>query len=285
MAFTKKQKINDYGVEKEVTVPDMPKIISAVVVGLIVLILLLGSFGTVGAGERGVRTRFGAVVGEVGTGLYLKIPFVEHVYKMDVQTQKEQTDASAASSDLQNVSAKVAINYNVDPSKVAALYTNIGEDYKAKVIDPAIQEAVKAATAKYTAEHLITERPQVQQDIQAALVARLSTQNITVSAVSIVNFDFSNQFNQAIEAKVTAEQNALAAKNKLDQIKYEAEQKVTTAEAEAKAIQLQSQAANNEKYISLKALDVEKAAIDKWDGRLPTQMIPGQTLPFINVSK
>ncbi len=257
-----------------------PKIIGWSVVGLIVLLFLSGMVGSVGAGERGVKTRFSAVVGEVQQGLYFKLPFIESVHTIDVQTQKEQTNAEAASADLQTVHATVAVNYNVNPTKVGDLYTNIGEDYKSKVIDPAIQEAVKASTAKYAANELITKRPQVQDDIKAALVARLAPQFIDVGSVSVINFDFSTSFNQAIEAKVTAEQNALAAKNKLEQIQYEAQQTVATAKAQAEAIQIQAQAINSQggaDYVQLQA-------INKWDGHLPQQFVPGSAVPFLNVS-
>ena len=106
------------------------------------------------------------------------------------------------------------------------MYQRIGKDYGPKVIDPAIQEVVKAVTAKYTAEQLITKRAIVTDEIQTQLSSKLGASDIQVTSVSIVNFDFSQSFNQAIEAKVTAEQNALASKNKLDQVKYEAEQRI-----------------------------------------------------------
>ncbi len=257
------------------------KVIGSIVLFLILVILFFSSFGTIGAGERGVKTRFGGVIGELGTGLYLKIPIIEGVEVFDVQTQKEQVDAEAASSDLQDVKTTIAVNYNVDPTKVTALYTNIGTDYKTRVIDPAIQEAVKAATSKYTAEELITKRPEVQSDILASLTTRLSSQFINISQVSIINFSFSDTFNAAIEAKVTAEQNALAAKNKFQQTQYEASSTVASAEAQAESIKIQAQAINSQggaDYVQLRA-------IQQWDGHLPTQMVPGATVPFLNLSK
>lgn len=256
------------------------KVIGAFIAFVVLLVLIFSSFGTVGAGERGVKTRFGSVVGILNTGLYTKTPFVTSVYKVDVQTQKEQADATAASSDLQTVNTTVAVNYNLDVTKVADLYTKIGLDYKTKIIDPAIQEVVKSVTAKYTAEQLITKRQEVTDAIQTSLSARLATSDITVSGVSIVNFDFSKSFNDAIELKVTAEQNALAAKNKLDQIKFEAEQTVTTAQAQAEAIKIQAQAINSQggaDYVQLQA-------VKQWDGHLPTQMVPGSSVPFLNLS-
>ncbi len=261
--------------------PKIFKVVAHVVIGIIALAVIVSSFGTVGAGERGVKTRFGKVVGTLGTGLYTKNPFTTRVDKLDVQTQKEQAEATAASSDLQTVNTTVAVNYNLDADKVADLYTRIGTEYKSKVIDPAIQEVVKAVTAKYTAEQLITKRAEVTDSIQKSLAERLSTQDIAVSTVSIVNFEFSGSFNAAIEAKVTAEQNALAAKNKLDQIKFEAEQTVATAQAQAEAIKIQAQAINSQggaDYVQLQA-------VKQWDGHLPVQMVPGGSVPFINVSK
>lgn len=239
------------------------KIVKWVVISLVALTLLFGSFGTVGAGERGVLTRFGAVTGTKEQGLYFKIPFIEHVVKMDVQTQKEQVDVEAASSDLQDVHTVIALNYNVMPEKVGILYVNVGEEYKTRIIDPAVQEAVKASTAKYTANDLIQNRPAVRDAIQKDLAVKLAESFLQVSDISIVDFKFSQSFNTAIEAKVTAEQNALAAKNKLDQVKFEAEQTVATAKAQAEAIQIQAQAINSQGGADYVALQKIKA----WDGK------------------
>jgi len=259
------------------------KIVVGSIVGFVVLVLLFSSFGTVTAGNIGVKTRFSAVVSTMEPGLYFKLPFLEGVKEVNVQTQKEQITAQSASSDLQTVTAVIALNYNVDATKVGQLYSDIGLNYRERVIDPAIQEAVKAATAKFTAEQLITKRQEVRDEIKNHLRERLAPDFITVSDFSIVNFDFSPSFNKAIEEKVTAEQNALAAKNKLEQVKFEAEQRVATANAEAEAIRVQSNAANNEKYVNLKALEVQKAAIDKWDGKLPQQFVPGSAIPFLDL--
>ncbi len=248
-------------------------------VALFALIVILGSFGTVSTGERGVKTRFGKAVSELGTGLYFKTPFIESVDTFDVQTQKEQTDATAASSDLQNVNTTVAINYNLDSTKVLDVFTRIGDEYKGKIIDPAIQEVVKAVTAKYTAEELITKRAQVTDLIQSGLSDRLASSDIIVSSVSIVDFKFSDSFNSAIEAKVTAQQNALAAQNKLEQVKYEAEQTIATAQAQAEAIKIQAQAINSQggaDYVQLQA-------IKQWKGEVPTYMMSGSAVPFINL--
>ena len=257
----------------------LKKYFKQIVVAVIVLIIIFGSFVIVGAGERGVVVTLGKVSDRVlSEGLHLKIPLIQKIEKLDVKTQKEQVDASAASKDLQTVTAKVALNYHLDAEKVNRLWQSIGSEYKTRIIDPAIQEAVKAVTAKYTAEELITLRAQVKEDAKLALAERLPREFIIVDELSIVDFDFSQSFNDAIEAKVTAEQNALAAKNKLEQIKYEAEQRVTQAKGEAEAIRIQAQAIQQQggaAYVNLKA-------VEKWNGTLPTYML-GDTVPFVNL--
>ena len=243
---------------------------------MIVLVLLFSSFGTISAGEKGIKTRFGAVTGKIyDAGLNFKLPFVEKVVPMNVQTQKEQTNASAASSDLQNVSATIAVNYSVDPTQVAHIYQTIGVDFKERVIDPAIQENVKAVTANFTAEELVTKHEDVRDQIQTKLTEKLKTFGIDVEAFSIVNFDFSKSFNDAIEAKVTAEQNALAAKNKLDQVKYEAQQAVEEATGKAKALSIEGQALQSNPQV------LQIRAIEKWNGVLPT--VTGSSMPFVNI--
>ena len=257
----------------------LKKHLKKAIVIVVVLIVVFGSFTIVGAGERGVVLTLGRVSDVVfAEGLHFKLPIIQKVEKLDVKTQKEQVDATAASKDLQTVTAKVALNYHLDATKVNRLWQSIGSEYKTRIIDPAIQEAVKAVTAKYTAEELITLRAQVKEDAKLAPTERLTMEYIVVDELSIVDFDFSASFNEAIEAKVTAEQNALAAKNKLEQIKYEAEQRVTTAKGEAEAIRIQAQAIQQQggaAYVNLKA-------VEKWNGTLPTYML-GDTVPFVNL--
>ena len=257
---------------KELNVRLARNTIIAIVV--IALFLLLFPFAIINAGERGVVTRLGAFARVIDPGIHWVSPFLEKTSRFEVRTQKEQTDASAASKDLQTVNATVAVNFNIDPQKVGELYVNIGPEYKSRIIDPTVQEVVKAVTARYTAEELLVKRAIVTEEIQSQLSTKLSDSYIQVTAVSIVNFNFSPTFNAAIEAKVTAEQNALAEKNNLAAAQYQAQ-----------AIRVKSEAANNEKYIELQRLEVERAAVEKWNGVLPTQMIPGATLPFINLTK
>lgn len=246
-------------------------------VGLVVLSgVLFGSFGTISAGAKGIKTRFGAVTGKIyDAGLYVKFPFIEQVVSMDVQTQKVETAASAASSDLQDVTSTIAVNYSVDPTQVAKIYQSIGTYFKSRVIDPAIQETVKSSTANFTAEELVTKRETVKEQIQVALTKKLDGFGIKVEALSIINFSFSSSFNQAIEAKVTAEQNALAAKNKLAQVQFEAQQAIEEATGKAKALQIEGQALQSNPQV------LQIRAIEKWNGVMP--QVTGSAMPFINL--
>lgn len=251
---------------------------AAVIVGIFVLSVIFGSFGTIGAGERGVLLRFSAVTGKVfGEGLYWKIPLIDGVIVFDTKIQKEQVDAQSASKDLQTVSATVALNFSIDPLKVAKIYQEIGAEFKSRLIDPAIQESVKASTAQFTADELVTQREKVREGIKTLLAAKLEQFGLNVIDVNIVNFDFSESFNRAIEEKVTAEQEALAAKNKLERIKFEAEQKVAEARGKAQAMDLEAAALRSNPAV------LQLRALEKWDGRLP--QVTGSSVPFINIDQ
>ena len=182
-------------------------IIAGIVVLLIVVVLIGSPIGTVGAGERGIQLRFDAVTGNVlGEGLYFRWPLIERIIKVDIKIQKEQVDATAASKDLQTVNSNVALNFHLKADQVANVYQEVGIDYKSRIIDPTLQESVKAVSAKFTAEELITRRESVRDEVKLLLHAKLDPRGIVVDEFNIVNFGFSSAFNSAIEAKVTAEQ-------------------------------------------------------------------------------
>ena len=161
------------------------------------------------------------------------------------------------------------------------IYQEIGVDYESKVVDPAIQESVKAATAQFTAEELITKREEVGQIIFQSLSDRLTDDYIVVESVSIVDFQFSANFNEAVEAKVTAEQNALAAENKLKQVEFEAQQRIAEAQGEAEAIRIQAEAITSQggsEYVNLQW-------IKQWNGVLPTTMLDSSSGVLLNLGQ
>jgi len=173
------------------------------------------------------------------------------------------------------------LNYHIVPDRANVVYQKIGIQFKERIIDPAILEVVKAVTAKYTAEELITKRPSVSEAMRMALTDRLRAHNIAVDAFSIVIFSFSKVFTEAIEAKQTAEQLALKAKRDLERIKIEAEQKITAAKAEAESLRLQ-RANISADLIELRRIEANMKAIEKWNGILP-QVTGGGAIPMIGL--
>jgi regulator of protease activity HflC (stomatin/prohibitin superfamily) len=257
----------------------------AVIIGAILVgFLFLHPWVQIGAGERGVVLNFGAVQKDVlGEGLHFRIPIMQKVSIMDVKVQKAVTDATSASADLQDVTSSVALNYHVIPDKANVVYQTIGVEFKERIIDPAIQEVMKAVSARYSAEELITKRAAVSEAMRANLAERLLPNNIAVDAVSIVAFSFSKIFTEAIESKQTAEQLALKARRDLDRIKIEAEQKITAAQAEAESLRLQRANISTD-LIELRKIEANLKAIEKWNGILP-QVTGGGAVPFIGVGE
>jgi len=251
---------------------------------VVVLLFLFKPWVQVGAGQRGIVQNFGAVQDKVlSEGLHFKIPVVQTIILMDVKIQKVLTDAASSSSDLQDVAMSVALNYHVIPDQANLVYQTIGLEFKDRIIDPAIQEVMKAVSARYTAEELITKRPAVSSEMREALSARLLESNIAVDAFSIIDFSFSQTFTDAIEAKQTAEQNALKAKRDLDRIKVEAEQTIAAATAEAEALRLQKMNISPD-LIELRKIEANLKAIEKWNGILP-EVTGAGAIPFIGVGE
>ena len=272
---------NDRDGDDGYSLRDTSKLIRYAIIGVaVIVVLLLGNpLGTVGAGERGILLRFNAVTGTIyDEGLYFRWPLIERVIIVDIKIQKEQADATAASKDLQTVHSDVAVNFHIGAERVASIYQEVGIDYKQRLIDPTLQEAVKAITAKFTAEELITRREAVRDDIKALLKEKLEPRGILVDEFNIVDFGFSPSFNSAIEAKVTAEQQALAAKNKLEQIKFEADQRIAEARGKSEAMRVESEALRTNPQI------LELRALEKWNGVLP-QVTGSGGVPFINIQQ
>src|ERR671919_269135 len=236
------------------------KIVVPIIIGIIIIaVIAISSVRMVDAGNRGVLVQFGNVDTDVSLdeGLHFVVPFRDNVVQMEVRTQKVVENAASASKDLQDVSTQVALNYHLNPDRAQIVYQRLGFDYGNRVITPAIQESVKQVTARFNAEELITKRETVKNQIEEQIKARLAPYNIVVDAISITEFQFSQQFRTAVEAKVEAQQRALQAQNDLRRIQIEAQQN----EAQAITI-IDQQLRNNPTYLEwLKAT--------KWDGVLP----------------
>jgi len=256
-----------------------------VVIGVVIacLIVVAGSTGTVGAGQRGVLLRFGAVTGEVKEeGLYFKVPFAEQVVLMSTQIQKYSAPASASSKDLQVVTTEVSLNYQLEGSKVGETYRNMRQEYETRVIQPFIQEAVKSTTANFDAEQLITQRPRVKAELQDLITKRLAPLGIGVVELSITDFRFTQVFQDSIEAKVKAVQQALEAENALRRVGFEAQQAIVKATAEAKGLELQKVQITAQ-LLDLRRIEVQGRAVEKWNGVMPTVVTSGGPVPMLDV--
>jgi len=229
---------------------------------IVFLILFFNSFAIVESGHVGVVTTAGKVTGEMQPGMHLKWAIVQHVTKMNVQVQKDQTTESAATNDLQDVTSTVALNYHLDHSQVDNVYVNLSPQYESTIIAPAVSEAVKNVTAKYTASQLLTKRPEVTDDITKLLIGRLQPKGIVVDQFSVVNFAFSPQFTQAIESKQAAQQDAEKAQFTLQQAQLTAQ-------------------ANQTQQAALTPQILEQQAIEAWKSgaKLPTTVV-GQNSIF-----
>ena len=238
------------------------------------------------AGRRGIvfNTISGVRAIPLNEGINFVLPVVEQVTFMDIRVQKDTYDASAASKDMQVVHTKVALNFHPSPDSISKLYQGVGLEFSERLIHPAVQEAVKATTARFTAEELIARREEVKQEIKTLVERQVHPYGILVDEVYITDFDFSHAFAESIETKQIAEQQALKAKRDLDRIKIEADQKIASARAEAESLRMQKENISPQ-LIELRKVEMQKLAIDKWDGKLPTIMMSGQggTTPLLDL--
>jgi prohibitin 2 len=245
-------------------------------------ITLTAALITVRAGERGVVLRFSGVTGRIlDPGLHIITPFIETVQPISVAVQIVKVDEDAASHDLQMVQTQVTLAYYQDPCCVQDIWQKLNNDSANRVINPAILEAVKANTAQYDAEQLISKRPVVRDGVEGYVRQRLAAHHIIVDAVSITNFHFSKEYEAAIEAKVTAAQEAQRAENILKKVQIEAEQRIAQAKGEAEALRAQKEQITPE-LLQLRTIEMMRT---KWDGTLPSVYVSGQggALPMFDI--
>lgn len=259
---------------------DNLKIGSYVAGGIVVLVgaLLFRPFAIVNAGERGVVMQFGKVQDNVlDEGIHPIMPIVTSVKRLSVRVQQNSFNADAASKDLQKVSTQLAINWHIDTTQVNKVFQRVGDEQQIvlRIITPAVSEVLKAATAKKTAEEIITQRTSLKEEIDNALEARLAAYGVMVDDVSLVDFTFSPEFSKAIEAKQIAEQEAKQAEFTAIRASKDAIAEVNRAKGQAEAQRLQR--------LTLTPVLLQKQAIEKWDGHFPTVMGGSGTLPLINI--
>lgn len=279
--------------------------IGFIVSGIVIFPILYLGFDMVPAGHVGVINTFGEVGNNIlEPGLHWTGIFT-HTIPMSFQIQKAEYSSSAASKDMQVVSTKITLNYKLMPNYAIETYKTIGSNYQDVILQPIVQESIKAQTAKYAAEELITLREEVKNRITEAISNKLSDKGVVVTEVAITDFDFSQSFNQAIEAKQVAEQEALRAINQKKQLITESEARAERLklESDANAYQVKVSADANayqikvnadaeayalrivrEELIQSQAL-LEYKTIDKWNGQLPTYLTDSNENLLLSVTK
>ena len=268
---------------KNINIKNTFKLAILIFILLTALIIFLNSISTVPTGYIGIRTKFGKASQDVvQEGLNLKFPIIEKIVLMDCRTQKAEIACSTASKDLQEVTLKVAVNYNVSVDNAYEIYKSIGINYESIMISPSILESVKSATAQYTAEELITRRAEVSDLMEETLKAKIESRGFNVVDFNVTDLDFSVAYNQAIEKKQVAEQEAKQAEYELEKAKIENEKKIAEAEANAKVMQVQD-SSTTENALRLKELEIKKAFIEKWNGMLPSTVTGDSVIPFLDI--
>jgi regulator of protease activity HflC (stomatin/prohibitin superfamily) len=236
---------------------------------ILLIILLRAAIYVVPAGNVGVITRWGAVNRSSLAGIHVKIPFAENVILMSTRTQKDESPATAMSNNLQVVTSLIAVNYRLDGNKALQVYQEIGPDYAEIVVAPAIQNAFKAATARFTAEELITKRGEVRQMAEDELIAQIEPYHIIVENFNIINMDFSEEYQNAIESKQVAQQQVETSKQKLAQAEIDAQTVIAQAQGQADAQKaLKDTGALTPEYL-------QYLFLTKWNGILPQVMTSG----------
>jgi regulator of protease activity HflC (stomatin/prohibitin superfamily) len=255
-------------------------------IGALLFAVWLFGTTTVNPGQRGVRVTLGKASDTVlSEGMYFTAPFITSVNKVSIRLQKTEATAEAATRDLQRVTAKFALNWNINPDNVVLMYNSIGDedDVAERVIAPAVAEVLKAATSKLTAEEILSRRLDLKSDIDHQLKERLTRYNVLVSDISLVDLDFTDAFNHAVEEKQIMEQSAKKAEYSAQVAKQQAVSTVNAARGEAESRLINAKAEAESELIKAKAqaqgqkllqqtLTKDVLTLEylkKWNGNLP----------------
>jgi regulator of protease activity HflC (stomatin/prohibitin superfamily) len=257
--------------------------------GLAVIYVVFASWYQVDQGERAVVLRFGELVGESGPGLHFKLPWVDSVRKITVQNQtKRYQSLEAYSRDQQSADLTVSVTYVVaNASEVYAQYGDL-EGAVGRLIDPRLTAGIKTIFGQYDAVRAIQERAALNSDFDAAVTSAIDGGPINIISVQIENIDFSDAYEQSVEQRMLAQVEIQRREQNLRTTEVEAQIARTKAEGEAEAIRLRGEAeaaaiSARAEALRMNADLVQLQAVEKWDGKLPTTMVPSSALPFINV--
>ena len=251
-----------------------------VILILIALSLSACGFEVVNTGYRGVKTRFGEVIGEpLPEGLHFYNPFTTSITEFKVQEEKWSEKTEIFTKDTQRVDVEFTVVYYPDPKFVNVIYKEIGREYALgeKIIKPVVLGSLKDAIGSVIADELVSKREAVTRNSLKEIQDNLKARHVFVTDLQFTNLDFDDAYERAVEQKVVAIQDAQKAKNETVKIEEQAKQTLKTAEAAATAMRIKSQALQQNKGL------VEFEAVQKWDGKLPQYMFGSNSTPFIDL--
>jgi prohibitin 2 len=267
-------------------------VVMRVVIGAIVVIgtimLVSCSMTTVDTGHRGVKVRFGEVIGEgLPEGLYFVNPLTTDIRNIDTRVQSWNANTQAYTRDVQQATLQFVLNYRLDPNTAHVVFQQVGADWAAKLIGQVVLEEMKREVGQHEAVDLISQRDTAARTIEKNVTGLLARRNVIVTGFQLTNIDYTNEFEHAVEAKVIAQQNAIEEQNRTVQVREKANQQIETAKGNAESTILNAKAEAESIEIRARALErnaklVEWEAVQKWNGTLPQYMM-GNTVPFINV--
>ena len=249
---------------------------------VVAVMLAFSAFFIVPPGEVAIKTRLGAIVDSYGEGMHFKLPFLEGVTKFSIQIQRANIKTQAFSKDLQTMNAHLVVNHRIEQGTAVSIFRNLGPNYVENIVDPAVQEVFKAIAARYSAERVISERNELVMEINKEVKERLTTKQIVVTDISVVDLDFTDQFLKAVEDKQVADQQAQMAGKLVEKAKRDAEQQIAKSRGEAEALRMQREQVTPA-LIELRKVDAQLKAIEKWNGVLPGYV--GAGVPFISIEK
>jgi regulator of protease activity HflC (stomatin/prohibitin superfamily) len=265
------------------------RLLAGLFVVIMAIIMVSCSMKTVDTGHRGVKVRFGQVIGEGLTeGLYFVNPLTTHIYEIDTRVLKWETETQAYTRDVQQAKIQFVLNYRLDPTKAHVVYQQVGSDWSQKLVGQVVYEEMKREVGQHEAVDLISQRDSAARKVETNVVGLLAKRNIIVTGFQLTNIDYTPEFEHAVEAKVIAQQKAIEEQNRTVQIREQANQKVETAKGNAESTILNAKADAESISIRARALEqnaklVQWEAVQKWNGVLPTYMLGNGTVPFISL--
>lgn len=267
---------------------NVAKMIVGGALAVFMLILVSCSMTTVDTGHRGVKVRFGEVIGEgLPEGLYFVNPFTTHVVSMDARVLKWDGNSTAYTRDVQQASVMFTLNYRLDPTKAHIVFQQVGTEWVTKLVGQIVHEEIKREFGQHEAVEIIAKRDVAARAIETGIKRMLGERNVVVTGFQLTNIDYTDTFEHAVEAKVVAQQKAIEEQNRTVQIREQANQKIETAKGNAESTLLNAKAEAESIRIRATALEqnaklVEWEAVQRWDGKLPVYSMGG-AVPFINL--